>query len=86
MPIQDQREMSEHIDIAAGKIAKIKGYEILFEKAFGDKTVTKDRISKAIATFERTVKSSPSKFDAFIDGKSEVYTNHELMGLHLFRT
>jgi cytochrome c peroxidase len=33
MPIQDQREMSEHIDIAAGKIAKIKGYEILFEKA-----------------------------------------------------
>lgn len=86
MPIQDQREMSEHIDIAAGKIAKIKGYEILFEKAFGDKTVTKDRISKAIATFERTVKSSPSKFDAFIDGKPEVYTNDELMGLHLFRT
>lgn len=86
MPIQDQREMSEHIDIAAGKIAKIKGYEILFEKAFGDKTVTKDRISKAIATFERTVKSSPSKFDLFIDGKQEVYTNDELMGLHLFRT
>lgn len=86
MPIQDQREMSEHIDIAAGKIAKIKGYEILFEKAFGDKTVTKDRISKAIATFERTLKSSPSKFDAFIDGKQEVYTNDELMGLHLFRT
>ena len=86
MPIQDQREMSEHIDIATGKIAKIKGYEVLFEKAFGDKTVTKDRISKAIATFERTVKSSPSKFDLFIDGKQEVYTNDELMGLHLFRT
>lgn len=86
MPIQDQREMSEHIDIATGKIAKIKGYEVLFEKAFGDKTVTKDRISKAIATFERTVKSSPSKFDLFIDGKPEVYTNDELMGLHLFRT
>jgi cytochrome c peroxidase len=86
MPIQDEREMSEHIDIAAGKISKIKGYGILFEKAFGDKSVTKDRISKAIATFERTVKSSPSKFDKFIDGKSDVYTNDELMGLHLFRT
>lgn len=86
MPIQDEREMSEHIDIAAGKIAKIKGYEMLFEKAFGDKKVTKDRIAKAIATFERTVKSSPAKFDQFIDGKSEIYTDDEVMGLHLFRT
>lgn len=86
IPIQDEREMGEHIDMAAGKIARIKGYEILFEKAFGDKTVTKDRISKAIATFERTVKSSSSKFDQFIDGKSDVYTNDEVMGLHLFRT
>lgn len=86
MPIEDIKEMGEHIDIAAGKIAKIKGYEILFKKAFGDKTVNKDRISKAIAVFERTVKSARSKFDEFIDGKSEAYTDDELMGLHLFRT
>lgn len=86
MPIEDEKEMGEHIDIAAGKIAKIKGYEVLFEKAFGDRNVTKDRISKSIAAFERTVKSLPSKFDQFIDGNSELYTNDELMGLHLFRT
>jgi cytochrome c peroxidase len=86
MPIEDEKEMGEHIDIAAGKIAKIKGYEVLFEKAFGDRSVTKDRISKSIAAFERTVKSLPSKFDQFIDGNSELYTNDELMGLHLFRT
>lgn len=86
MPIQDQREMGEHMDVAASKIAGIKGYQMLFEKAFGDKTVTKERISKAIATFERNVKSSASKFDQFIDGKSDVYTDDELMGLHLFRT
>lgn len=86
MPIQDKREMSEHMDLAAGKISKIKGYEILFEKAFGDKSVSKDRIAKAIATFERSIKSRPSKFDQFISGKSEGYTDDELMGLHLFRT
>ncbi len=86
MPIQDKKEMSEHIDIAAGKIAKIKGYELLFVKAFGDKTVTKDRIAKAIATFERTVKSPPSRFDLFIDGKTEAFSDNEVMGLHLFRT
>lgn len=85
-PIEDQREMSGHMDLAVGKIAAIKGYQVLFEKAFGDKKVTKERISKAIATFERTVKSSVSKFDQFIDGKADAYTDDELMGLHLFRT
>ncbi|WBV60678.1 cytochrome-c peroxidase [Chryseobacterium camelliae] len=86
MPIQDKKEMSEHVEIAAGKIARIKGYEILFEKAFGDKTVTKERITKAIATFERTIKSTPSKFDRFIDGETHLFTDDEVMGLHLFRT
>lgn len=85
-PIEDQREMSGHMDLAVRKIAAIKGYQVLFEKAFGDKKVTKERISKAIATFERTVKSSVSKFDQFIDGKADAYTDDELMGLHLFRT
>ncbi|KFC18389.1 cytochrome-c peroxidase [Epilithonimonas lactis] len=86
MPIIDQREMNEHIDLATGKISKIKGYEILFEKAFGDKNVTTERINKAIATFERTVKSGSTKFDRFIDGKSEAFTDDEVIGLHLFRT
>lgn len=86
MPIEDKREMNEHIDIATDKIAKIKGYEILFEKAFGDKNVSTDRINKAIATFERTIKSNASKFDRFIDGKKDIYTDDEVMGLHLYRT
>lgn len=86
MPIQDKKEMHEHIDLATEKIANIKGYASLFEKAFGDKTVTKDKIAKAIATFERTVKSPASKFDLFIDGKADLFTDDEVMGLHLFRT
>ena len=86
MPIEDMREMHEHIDIATEKIVKVKGYEPLFEKAFGDKKITKDRIAKAIATFERTVVSPASRFDKFIDGEKDAFTNDEVMGLHLFRT
>lgn len=86
MPIEDHKEMNEHIDIATEKIAKIKGYETLFEKAFGTKNVTKEKIAKAIATFERTLVSPRSKFDKFIDGQSAVFTDDEVMGLHLFRT
>lgn len=86
MPIEDKKEMNEHIDIATGKIVKIKGYEILFENAFGDKTITKEKIAKAIATFERSIKSGNTRFDAFIDGKKEAFSDDEVMGLHLFRT
>ena len=86
MPIEDQKEMNEHIDIATEKIAKIKGYEELFEKAFGSKSITKDKIGKAIATFERTLISPQSKFDKFIDGQSALFSDDEVIGLHLFRT
>lgn len=86
IPIEDLREMNQHIDIATGKIAKIKGYEVLFEKAFGSKEVTKDKIGKAIATFERTLISPQSKFDQFIDGQAALFSDDEVMGLHLFRT
>lgn len=86
IPIEDPREMHGHIDISTGKIAKIKGYAILFEKAFGDKKVTKERIAKALATFERSNISQQSRFDLFIDGQKNILTDDEVMGLHFFRT
>nr|WP_257621390.1 cytochrome-c peroxidase [Chryseobacterium sp. NKUCC03_KSP] len=86
IPIEDLKEMNEHIDIATDKIAKIKGYEVLFKKAFGSGKVTKEKIAKAIATFERTLVSPQSKFDKFIDGQSTLFSGNEVMGLHLFRT
>lgn len=86
MPVQDPKEMNEHIELAVDKIAAIKGYGNLFEKAFGSKEVTKDRITKAIATFERTIKSGSTKFDRFIDGEKDLFSNEEVLGLHLFRT
>lgn len=86
MPVEDPREMNEHLDLAVGKIGAIKGYEKLFTDAFGSKEVSKEKIGKAIATFERTIKSGSTKFDRFIDGDTEVYSDQEVTGLHLFRT
>jgi cytochrome c peroxidase len=86
MPIQDQLEMKEHLDAAVDKIAKIKGYQDLFSKAFEDKKVSLQNIQKAIATFERTITSPPSKFDKFISGQADLFTDEEVLGLQLFRT
>lgn len=85
-PVEDYREMNEHAELAIGKISKIKGYETFFEKAFGSKEVTAERVSKAIATFERTIKSRDTKFDRFISGESDLFTDDEVMGMQLFRT
>lgn len=85
-PVSDQLEMNEKLTIAVDKIAKIKGYNTLFTAAFGDKKVTLERIQYAIATFERSINSPKSKFDQFVSGKSDIYTDQQVKGLHLFRT
>ncbi len=85
-PIENPVEMNLHSNLAAQRIAAIKGYSEYFAKAFGDSKVTENRIAKAISTFERTLVSPASKFDKFISGKKEILTDSEINGLHLFRT
>ena len=85
-PIKDTLEMNFHINLATEVISEIKGYETLFNEAFGSPEVTENKIRKAISTFERSIISRNTKFDKFIDGNSKIYSNYEVLGLHLFRT
>ena len=85
-PIGDPLEMNKPLNLAVAVIAGIKGYQPLFKKAFGNDSVSLKRIQYAIATFERTIKSPKSKFDHFVSGKSDKFSDQEVLGLHLFRT
>ena len=85
-PITDPVEMASTETISIKNIKKIKGYKPYFREAFGDEKITIERILKAIATYERTITSKKSKFDSFIEGKSDIFTDEEVIGLHLFRT
>jgi cytochrome c peroxidase len=85
-PIKDHLEMNMDNKAMEKKIKKFKGYEPLFEKAFGSKEINLDRIYKAIATFERGIVSPPSRFDQFVKGKPTILKDEEVLGLHLFRT
>jgi cytochrome c peroxidase len=85
-PVKDHIEMNLEIKAMEKKIKSFKGYEPLFEKAFGNKEINLEKIFKAIATFERSIVSPPSRFDNFIKGKSEALKDDEVLGLHLFRT
>jgi len=85
-PIENPIEMNTKIETAVKNIQEINGYKPLFLKAFGDTIVNETRIKKALATYQRTVKSTRSRFDLFIDGMDNEYTDQEVLGLHLFRT
>lgn len=85
-PIQDHLEMNESLDVMEQRVQRFRGYRPMFQKAFGDTSINRERIFKAIACFERTIISPSSRFDLFIKGKADALTDQELQGLHLYRT
>jgi len=85
MSIMAPHEMNSDTVRAKEMISNIPGYPELFEKAFGTKEVTVDRMSKAISQFIRTMVSSNSRFDKYIRGELQL-TPPELNGFVLFTT
>lgn len=85
-PIIADVEMNADADTAVNQIAAVKEYRPMFAAAFGDDTVSLDRITMALAAFQRTVVGGRSKFDSFLKGNQNALTDAAVRGLHLFRT
>ena len=87
-PIQDTTEMGMTLPQLTAKLGAVGFYGPLFTAAFGDATVTSDRISRALAQFVRAMVSYRSKFDtAFVGGApnfAAVFTPAELQGQQIF--
>lgn len=62
-PIQDPLEMGLTLDTLVNRVGQQAYYSVLFRKAFGDETVTTERIAKALAQFIRSIQSFDSRFD-----------------------
>ena len=63
----------------------IPGYRALFQKAFGDGTVSMARVTEAIATFEKTVVSGNSAYDRFVSGDRGALNPSQVRGITVFR-
>lgn len=90
MPFQDPVEMGLSLESLEAIVSEQHYYPPLFENAFGDREITTDRISKALAQFIRSMVSTRSKYDK---ARSEVdnpmdnfpgFTELENMGKNLF--
>lgn len=84
-PIENPIEMNLSIPEAVSRIAGMSKYPPMFEAAFGTKEVTAHRIAKAISQFERTLISSDSKYDKYLQGEYTA-TDDEKEGILLFFT
>jgi cytochrome c peroxidase len=62
-PVENPVEMGNTHEAMIATISKIDGYAPYFKEAFGSPEITKDRIAKALADYERTRLSGNSAFD-----------------------
>ena len=83
LPIQDSIEMGLTLEALETKIAATDYYDPLFTAAFGDETVTDERIALALAQFVRSMVSYDSKFDRVLQGQA-TFTASEARGRDLF--
>jgi cytochrome c peroxidase len=90
MPIQDDVEMGMTLTQLIARLNQIAYYKPLFEDAFGDETITSERISKALAQFVRSIYSFNTKYDVGIEMTQNIFedfpnfTPQENLGKDIF--
>lgn len=85
LPIEDPVEMAADLDEVLERLNAIPGYREAFEQGLGTSEITAPALGKALAAFQRTLVSRPSRFDRFLQGRADL-DDREIEGLHLFRT
>jgi len=85
LPMENHKEMNQNAEITAQILSQTNEYPALFEKVFGSKQITPQKIAKALAQFERTLISKNSKYDKYLRGQYKP-TQTELRGIQLFFT
>jgi cytochrome c peroxidase len=74
VPVESKTEMGQDLTRVVEILARDERYPELFQKAFTDGKVTKERIGKALAQFLRSMVSCQSKYD---EGLARVTVGHD---------
>ena len=83
-PIANPIEMGNTHEQLLVTIGNIDGYGKYFEEVFGSSEVTKERIGKAIADYERTRMSGNSPYDRWKNGDEAAVSEDVKLGDQLF--
>lgn len=83
-PMQANVEMNMDIAKLFQWIGSSRGYQALFAKAYPGEPINEDTLSKAIASFERTVVSRNAPFDRWLQGDAAALSAQQVDGFKLF--
>ncbi len=84
-PVEHPDEMGDTLDNAAQRLARHASYQRDFAAAFpAAPKVTASNIARALAAYERTLVSPPTRFDQWVAGDADALTPSEVRGLKLF--
>jgi cytochrome c peroxidase len=84
-PIEAAGEMNLPLDEALKRLREVPGYVEAFDKAYPGAGITLDTLGKALASYERTVVSSPSAFDRWRLGDEQAIGPQAKRGFELFQ-
>jgi cytochrome c peroxidase len=85
-PIENRHEMGGNLAQSAQELSLDANMRANFAEAFPAESnpVSPDTIAKALAAFERTLVSPPTRFDRWVAGDDRALTTDEFGGLKLF--
>ncbi len=84
-PIANPKEMGFTHELAIDTIASMPAYRAVFKEVYGDDKVDMDRITDAIAAFEKTLVTPNSPFDLYLKGNKQAITADAKAGYQLFK-
>ncbi len=83
-PMESAAEMNTDFDKMLLLLNQLQGYIDAFSLAYPGEVINKKTIAKAIASYERTILSNSSPFDAWIKGDKKAMTVEQIEGFKLF--
>lgn len=84
LPVIAAGEMNLPADKLVEKLKGIPGYQVLFAKVFPGEGLNQVTVSKAIATYERTIVSGEAPFDRWIEGDEKAISESAKRGFAIF--
>ena len=83
-PMAAAEEMNVNIPVLLKWLNNNEGYIALFNKAYPGDKIDDRGVSKAIASYERSLISRNSRFDHWLAGDENALTKQEILGFNLF--
>ncbi|QPT40697.1 Cytochrome c551 peroxidase precursor [Oligella ureolytica] len=84
-PIANPLEMGSTHELAVSVLKTIPGYVDEFEAVYGDREITIEEVTGALAAFEETLVTPNARFDQWLKGDDDAITDQELNGYLLFK-